>query len=480
MAFYYHTLPACNRCRKRKSRCDIGRPLCGPCKAANTPCEFVHASTGRIISRSYIHQLETQLSAVEADNNYGPCNQDEPFPRYTNEQSLQEIVESPGGAANRDGGEASKAHADLILLGEDGSDAHFLGLSSGIHLARAVLESAAQEKDTVHENGAGVSSFAEEENRDNVQQNQSLDQAHPLNSTSAKPHDSQLPSHQVAAPLIDIFFSRCQFPYAILEQDEFIKEVAELYKHSSLGSSSILLQSPSELDRVKTRFMLYMVLAIALLSGVGGKQPEEVVIGRAESYYSSAVVKLTDIIQFKDERSLQCLLLFLFYSLQHSTSAPIWYISGLSVRMCIDLGLHTEREISSTCGAISQEEEKMMIDRKRRLFWTTYSLDQTFSLILGRPFAFKHGSTDVKYPSMTLHESQRMQFIHWLQLQELQNKIISHLYLSKGDEYGKWEAAPSHTNDLQNDFIESMEMQLNQWKDSESEISRLESFSSDW
>jgi Fungal specific transcription factor domain len=280
----------------------------------------------------------------------------------------------------------------------------------------------------------------------------------------------------VVAPLIDVFFSRCQFPYVILEKDEFMKEVGELYKYPSTDSSSYLGQSPSQLDQVKTRFMLYMVIAIALLSGVDGKKPEEVVVERAESYYSNAIVKLTDIIQFKDEESLQCLLLFLFYSLQHSTSAPIWYISGLSVRMCIDLGLHTERAISLTHKAISEEENKRIIDRKRRLFWTTYSLDQTFSLILGRPFAFKHGTTDVKYPSMTLHQSQRMQFIHWLQLQELQNKIISHLYLFKGEDYGQRDVAPTNTND----FIESMEMQLTQWKDRESEISRLESFSSDW
>jgi Fungal Zn(2)-Cys(6) binuclear cluster domain len=179
MAFYYHTLPACNRCRKRKSRCDIGRPLCGPCKVANTPCEFTHASTGQIISRSYVYQLENQLERLEAENNNKARENDERFSKHANKQPPREIVESPEGAANCDGGVDSKAHADLIVLGEDGGDAHFLGLSSGIHIARAVLESAAQETDG-HENDPGVRSFREE-NHGNVQQRPSPYHVHSLN-----------------------------------------------------------------------------------------------------------------------------------------------------------------------------------------------------------------------------------------------------------------------------------------------------------
>ncbi|KAH8703022.1 fungal-specific transcription factor domain-containing protein [Talaromyces proteolyticus] len=484
MSFNYHTLPACNRCRKRKSRCDIGRPLCGPCKAAGTHCEFMHATTGQIISRSYIYQLETQLGRLEAENNARYENNDEQISSTDNKHLREQCADSSEKGANSDGGEGSKAHADLIMLGEVDGDAHFLGLSSGIHLARAVLESAAaQKKDTSHDNDAGLSSLADEDSRDKVQPNHSLNQGRSSEPTSVSSQQRQLPSREVVASLIEIFFSRCQFPYAILEKDELIKEVAELYDYSSLqphSSNFSLEQSTPSLDQIKTRFMLYMVLAIALLSGVDGKQPEELVVARAKSYYSNAIVKLTDIIQSKDERSLQCLLLFLFYSLQHSTSAPIWYISGLSVRMCIDLGLHTERAISLNHGSVSREESKKAMDRKRRLFWTTYSLDQTFSLILGRPFAFKHGRTDVEYPSMTLHESQRAQFIHWLQLQELQNEIISQLYLSKGDWDGKQDAATMNCNNPQNDFLESMERKLNQWKDHGLEISSLEKYSHDW
>lgn len=473
MSFYYHTLPACNRCRKRKSRCDIGRPLCGPCKAAGTHCEFIHASTGQIISRSYIYQLETELARLEAKSDAGNEIIDQQISATDNEQPRQHSERG----ANSDGREASKAHADLIMLGEVDGDAHFLGLSSGIHLARAVLESAAAQEKGSTRNDIDAGLFAEEDNRDNSQQRQSLGQARPVSPIFDDLQQRQLPSREGVESLIEIFFSRCQFPYAILEKDELVRELTELYEDSSNPS---LEDSTLALDQIKTKFMLYMVLAIALLSGVDGKEPEEIVVARAKSYYMSAMVKLTDIIQSKDERSLQCLLLFLFYSLQRSTSAPIWYISGLSVRMCIDLGLHTERSILLTRESGSQEGNERAIDRKRRLFWTTYSLDQTFSLILGRPFAFKHGSTDVKYPSMTLHESQRKQFIHWLRLQEIQNEIISQLYLSKGDRDGQQADATMNNKDTQNEFLESIERKLNHWKGCGLEISRLEKFSHDW
>ena len=105
---YYHTIPACIRCRRRKTRCDAGRPFCTPCGKAGTSCEYVDPRTRDIVSRERITRLESKLQEVELE--------------YANKRGLD--AGSPGNLSTR-------ANADFITLGDVAGDAHFLGVSSG-------------------------------------------------------------------------------------------------------------------------------------------------------------------------------------------------------------------------------------------------------------------------------------------------------------------------------------------------------------
>ena len=107
-AYYYHTIPACIRCRRRKTRCDTGRPFCTPCGKAGTPCEYVDPRTRDIISREQITRLESKLQELELE--------------YANKGGPD--TTSPGSAS-------TGRNADFITLGNFGGDAHFLGVSSG-------------------------------------------------------------------------------------------------------------------------------------------------------------------------------------------------------------------------------------------------------------------------------------------------------------------------------------------------------------
>lgn len=319
-------------------------------------------------------------------------------------------------------------------------------------MARAVLESA-QNNDT------DLDPFTAEEASPELSNNDP-----PSGITTPK----TLPDYEVALSLSQNFFSSCQFPYPILVKDEFIDQLAKTYAkyddlhHHPLGQSSTL---------DKHFFMTNMVLAISLLS-LANNKPRTLRL--AEQYYNNAVANLTNIMREKDISSLQCILLFLLYSLKNSTRAPIWYISGLSMRMCIDLGFHSEKTIGGYTD-VDTLASRIRSDTKRRLFWVAYSMDRTFSMILGRPFAFKDGSTDVQHPSISLPENQREQIIHWIHLQQLQSEIVSRLYLVKISECDK------DTEDGATDsFMASMSIRLEEWKSRALELTGRNNHNIDW
>lgn len=303
-------------------------------------------------------------------------------------------------------------------------------------MARAVLESA-------QNNDADLGSFTDDERTPEQPNN---------DPRSGYATPTRLPSKETTLKLTENFFSRCQFPYPILVKEEFIDQLTKTY---AANDDSRLYVQDQNVAHDKIFFMTNMVLAISVLS-LANDKPQALKL--AEHYCASAVTKLTSIMRKKDLSSLQCLLLFLLYSLKHSTRAPIWYISGLSMRMCIDLGLHSEKTI-----CIQNDDESLaslvQADTKRRLFWVTYSMDRTFSMILGRPFAFKDGSTDVQYPGVSLPENQREQIIHWIHLQQLQSEIVSQLYLAKTSESDSESA-----NEGGDVFIAEMSRRLGEWK----------------
>ncbi|CAG7565881.1 unnamed protein product [Fusarium equiseti] len=189
------------------------------------------------------------------------------------------------------------------------------------------------------------------------------------------------------------------------------------------GSSNTSDLSPID---VRVRFMINMVLAIPLMS-MAGDHDESHALSRGLT--ANAMVDVGHIMQAKNVQSLQCLLLLLLLSIVDSSSAPVWYISGLCMRMCIDLGYHSERTIdmSSSVGATDTHKEEEA-DIKRRLFWIACSFDRTFNVLLGRPFTFDDLSVDVDLPGCSLTSTNRQQTLHWLELQRLQNLIVHRLH----------------------------------------------------
>jgi hypothetical protein len=52
------TLPACQRCRTRKIRCDRAGPKCSACTKSRASCVILDTVTNETYSRAYLHDLE--------------------------------------------------------------------------------------------------------------------------------------------------------------------------------------------------------------------------------------------------------------------------------------------------------------------------------------------------------------------------------------------------------------------------------------
>ncbi|KAF7551861.1 hypothetical protein G7Z17_g4691 [Cylindrodendrum hubeiense] len=412
----------------------LGIPACGPCQNSSSTCEYTDPRSKNTYPREFIQVLEDQLASLE---------------REFAESKTQDIIQSDSSdhaqkppAVAASAGKESQAHPDLIRL-EAGGDAHFLGVSSGMHMARSVLESAQR-------NNANL------ESRPNGNSFSSPSHSSQSHIPHRSPH-SALPSHETAMNLLDVFFSQYQVQYPILVEDDFTTLISSYYSEIEMGTHR---KDPW------TKFMLNMSFASSL---VFLSQENRDALALAQEFSSNAMAEFSSIMQIKSLQTLQCLLLLLLYSVLSSSSAPVWYISGLCSRMCVDLGLHSERTIAVSGKGEATEDE---IDTKRRLFWVTYTFERTLSIMLGRPFTLEDSTIDVKFPMTSLPTNRRSQILHWLKLQRLQSEIVSRLYISRDE--------GSHPPGDISKWVTEMNQQLAAWNDHALLLADSTSFSTDW
>lgn len=431
------SIPACSRCRKRKTRCDTGRPLCGPCQRSGAACLYFDPEAKTELPRGHICELEETLRKLELDHS-DLFSQPLTTSAASADASNNIVPRNPTPSAVPEAPEArmsdselrNSIHTDLIDVGHTQGESHYVGSSSGLHIARAMLETAERNNTSL-------------EGLDEFDISAEASESRPLTQTTV----ATLPFQETAIELAHVYFAHFQVQYPILEEHAFMDSITQMYSEATAG----VMNDSS----FRQYFILRMVLAIALhcLS-----KTTSTAAGLASNYSTVALKDLPDILLRRDIQSLQCLLLVLLFSLLRQTQLPIWYMSGLCTRMCINLGIHNEKIIRSCASGIADEDTERQMDSKRRLFWVTYIFDRTLSSVLGRPITIPEDMIDVSYPVSTITQQRQAQTTHWLKLQRLQTEILQKLYgpetASKRDE--------SDTRDS-TAFVVEMSSKLAEW-----------------
>ncbi|KAI9369956.1 fungal-specific transcription factor domain-containing protein [Aspergillus egyptiacus] len=345
-----HTLAACTRCRQRKSRCDPGIPKCTPCDRSNAKCVYYDSARKCTIPRTYILQLREKARKLE--------------------QELEEVENDFQQAAD----------AELIIRGagrirfREHDEARYLGPSSGIAITRLVMEMAKQNtysksiKDVVPESTAQKikDAFTQESGKP-------TSKVYPMISSIPQPN---LPVKHTTYRLIDVFTVKAQAMLPTLHIPTFYQEVEEVFNGSN---------DPCQ------NFQLRMVVAISM------QKMSASFAGLADSYYLAALPYLEASLRRMDLKSLQCLVLIAQYSLLTPTRTAAYWVVGMAIKLCQELGLTEEATITES--RTGKRLDPLEVDMRRRLFWIVTSMEFGLSHSLGRPscYSVSHDHIHVKF-----------------------------------------------------------------------------------
>jgi hypothetical protein len=187
---------------------------------------------------------------------------------------------------------------------------------------------------------------------------------------------AQLPTKDVALRLIDGYFEHCDF-FSPIFYKAFV---------------SRMLDAADDVSRHSERYTIFMIVAVAvqLLNRTDSSIPAS----RADAFFSAVtdiLVNHTTDVLTGDIAHLESLLLMIQYASFSSRPSGTWHIIGLATRLCIDLGLHDEPS--------SLKLDALSLDRRRRLFWATYTFERNLCAVLGRPVSIPDEAISVPLPA---------------------------------------------------------------------------------
>ncbi|KAM3499887.1 hypothetical protein MY10362_006890 [Beauveria mimosiformis] len=413
----FRNVSACNRCRLRKNRCDQKLPSCASCAKASVACVGYDPITKKEIPRSYVFYLETRVEQLEKllSSNSIP---------YPPAENLELCSRPSADTVPRDSGSANGAASEQALNnarnqsltakkeGQSPAMMNLVGTSkpkslasaSGVSFARVVFAAVQYSVSDQHgptERPAGGPATSMRDSFFGLHTRPTIQPA-------------PFPNREVGMRLVTLYFEHANPQIPILHRGEFMHMFEQAYANSPESLAS------------KELYMLNMVFAIGCGVIVGEPVKTEasgtVRIGtqqgkgqcEPEEYHASAIVHLESCLSFSGGglEVLQAVLLLANFALLRPVPPGLWYITGVAVRLAVDLGLHYEEggeaensgpddpDDKQDSSARDRGRRQYVRDMRRRLWWCTYSFDRLVSTCVGRPFGVSDQVITTELPSV--------------------------------------------------------------------------------
>ncbi|KAI7326622.1 hypothetical protein KC315_g7472 [Hortaea werneckii] len=359
---------ACDRCKSRKRRC-TGESPCPNCIRHKVKCTYLSPYT-----RGKAPDTSTTLTPPETQHADGPRHADPGI--GVTADATPTAPKDPGQLTGAMSSRAVSPEADVNSTGQ------YLGPTSPFSFLRRASRRFghlgtphADEQDS--ELDVSIFSYGDRRLPD-------------LPTTGAS-----LPEQAKASALMKRYFEFAAPTYRFLHEPT----IGDWYDRVSTTQ-----QNPSQPHLLAPiqRAILFLVMAIATLYSAnaademlpnlhqGDEEPWLV----AERYYQAAhgiIMRETGPIRLE---SIQARLACLSYLLNTSRLNQAWFTFGTCFQLILTLGMHRKTpEDGSSHDFISQECRK-------RCFWTAYTLDGYFSVMLGRPPFFHDSDIDQRLPML--------------------------------------------------------------------------------
>ncbi|KAK1780046.1 hypothetical protein QBC45DRAFT_116405 [Copromyces sp. CBS 386.78] len=415
-----YTLTACCRCRQRKTRCGTSLPRCMPCERAGAVCEYWDSTLQRKVSRSYVVKLRDKLRHLS----------DELAQFKTDEPDPQDRRQSPD------------LSSSLVRPSVTDDISYWFGPSSGVALQRSLMEEAKRCMESESFANLLPESVTRPVDRANRMQSISTGRKKSYPLISEIPVQ-QLPKRATADKLLEVYIQRAQIWAPILHEKVLEENVNDVYD--------------GDMDPYK-RFVVHMVFAIGL------RKLSSQFAGLADSFYIAATEYFWQVIQPRDLKSLQCIILLAQYYLLCPYKAPGYYIAGLATKLCQQLNIVDEQTISSGV-------DEQTLDMRRRLAWVTINNELGLAYITGRPngFSKSHDAINLKFFESLSDENitpdgikpgpacvRKLVAIHFCNMTLLQAEIRRVLY----------EQTMPNVNNEEHCWVAKMQKKLEEWRDS--------------
>ncbi|KAI1610528.1 putative fungal-specific transcription factor [Exophiala viscosa] len=377
---------ACDRCHKRKARCDKLQPACSSCIKAETSC--VYTTRDPAIRRQDLEKLERRLRQMEAKNEALTSQLRDANYRATLNNSAGAVgapsssqptsaLLANGSNTNTTSSNNEVASQVSFLSLSAGGERQFLGSASGLLLA-SLLQADSRAK------GRGA---IQDEDHHNATRRFSSTVARPGTMT---PDVTALPPNMLARSLVSAYLAHDHLAYPFLHAGRLLQILEAVYNDDTFYRTH-----PYE------AFTLDMVLAIATAQV---SKFDWQVMPDAETHHDRAMNRLGVVLGSGGSLdALQAILLICQYRVGsglYDASASLWHLVGIAARMCFELGLHRESVYySSEDGASGLDEAALeRSEMKRRCFWCVVAMDRITSITLGRPLAIHLEDCDTELP----------------------------------------------------------------------------------
>ncbi|KAJ6438885.1 amino acid transporter [Purpureocillium lavendulum] len=147
----------------------------------------------------------------------------------------------------------------------------------------------------------------------------------------------------------------------------------ELPPSASLGR---LRAAAPPVDIGYSRFTVLLVLAIS--SSSLSQSADSIVSRQAQRLFDAALEYHKAAILPHTIVGVQSLLFLIQYATLNPSVLDAWYLIGVGMRNCIDLGLHQDPRPTDSISS-------SLLETRRRLWWSMYSFDRSMSIGCGRP-----------------------------------------------------------------------------------------------
>ncbi|RAQ65646.1 hypothetical protein AFCA_002791 [Aspergillus flavus] len=366
---------ACDHCKEKKTRC-TGTLPCMRCTRLSLPCEYNAA-----YSRGLPPEPLPAPPSVAADY----ANQDHVLsPTYTNRSFSSQRSRrsySRGAAGSRqqpkNGAEVSGRNSpDPVVTDFEGN---YLGPASGVSFLNRVWRRLHQDE---------IEAVPGDLQKESSSKSTSVFMFGDRPYSDDREAGFTLPSIERARELVEIYFDFSMVTYRFLHRGTVEGWLKQVYE------SNICSRNPPTGPMVARTAILLIIFAVSSLHEELKPENDIDVWNGSERWYAASKYLLSlesgpPRLESVQARLGQCL-----YLLSSSRANECWYAFGTALQLVTALGLHRRYP------AKSSKNGNTYLDReiRKRIFWSTYTLDKYLSVMFGRPRLIHEEDHDQELP----------------------------------------------------------------------------------